>query len=82
MISINLEKAKEVAHCARRRARSALFAPLDIKATIPTEAADAETARQHIRDRFASLQEQIDAAEYPDQLLPIMTDISIPPATA
>ena len=42
MITINLNKAKELAHNKRRAARSAEFAPLDIKATIPSEAAAAE----------------------------------------
>jgi len=38
MITINMTKAKEIAHDKRRAARSAEFAPLDIKATIPSEA--------------------------------------------
>ncbi len=38
MITINLDKAKTIAHEKRRAARSAEFAPLDIKATIPSEA--------------------------------------------
>ena len=34
-ITININKAKAIAHDKRREARSAEFAPLDIKATIP-----------------------------------------------
>ena len=44
MITINVAKAKNIAHDARRTARSAEFAPLDIKATIPSEAVAAEAA--------------------------------------
>ena len=62
MITINLDKAKTTAHEKRRAARSAEFAPLDIKATIPSEAVAAEAARQLIRDKYAGLQIDIDAA--------------------
>jgi hypothetical protein len=62
MITINLDKAKTIAHEKRRSARSAEFAPLDIKATIPSEAVAAEAARQLIRDKYAGLQIDIDAA--------------------
>jgi hypothetical protein len=46
MITINITKAKNIAHDARRTARSAEFSPLDIKATIPLETTAAEAARQ------------------------------------
>ena len=62
MITINIDKAKTVAHDMRRAARAAEFAPLDIKATIPSEAAAAEAARQFIRDKYANIQVAIDAA--------------------
>jgi len=62
MITINLDKAKTIAHEKRRAARSAEFAPLDIKATIPSKAVAAEAARQLIRDKYAGLQIDIDAA--------------------
>jgi hypothetical protein len=62
MITINLDKAKTIAHEKRRSARSAEFAPLDIRATIPSEAVAAEAARQLIRDKYAGLQIDIDAA--------------------
>ena len=41
-ITIDLTKAKVIAHDARRASRNAAFAPLDIKATIPHEAEQAE----------------------------------------
>jgi hypothetical protein len=62
MISINIDKAKAIAHDKRRAARAAEFAPLDIKATIPSEAVAAETARQVIRDKYAVIQSDIDTA--------------------
>lgn len=62
MISINIDKAKAIVHDKRRAARSAEFAPLDIKATIPSEAAAAEAARQAVREKYAFLQTDIDTA--------------------
>lgn len=62
MIAINIDKAKAIVHDKRRAARSAEFAPLDIKATIPSEAAAAEAARQAIREKYAAIQSDIDAA--------------------
>ena len=62
MITINIDKAKAIAHDKRRQARSAEFAPLDIKATIPSEAIAAETARALIRTKYATMQADIDAA--------------------
>ena len=62
MITINLDKAKNIAHDKRRAARSAEFAPLDIKATIPSEAEAAETARAAIRNKYANIQISIENA--------------------
>jgi len=61
-IVINLEKAKTIAHDKRRAARAAEFAPLDVKATIPSEAAAAEAARAAVRAKYAEVQTQIDGA--------------------
>jgi hypothetical protein len=61
-IVIDLNKAKDIAHDKRRAARSAEFAPLDIKATIPAEATAAEEARQAVRQKYAEIQTNIDAA--------------------
>ena len=68
MITININKAKTIAHNKRREARSAEFAPLDIKATIPSEATAAEAARQVIRDKYAVMQALIDAATTTDEI--------------
>jgi len=61
-IVIDINKAKAIAHDARRAARAAEFAPLDVKATIPSEAAAAEAARQAIRAKYAAIQSDIDSA--------------------
>lgn len=68
MITININKAKAIAHDKRREARSAEFAPLDIKATIPSEAIAAETARQSIRDKYSIMQTAINAASTVDEI--------------
>jgi hypothetical protein len=68
MITIDMTKAKKIAHDKRRAARSAEFAPLDIKATIPSEAQAAESARQAIRNKYATMQTQMDAATTVEEL--------------
>lgn len=68
MIIVNIDKAKQIGHDMRRAARAKEFAPLDIKATIPTEAAAAEAERQKIRDKYALMQTAIDAATTPEAI--------------
>lgn len=68
MIAINIEKAKAICHDVRRVARAEEFAPLDIKATIPSEANAAEAARQLVREKYRVIQEQINAAKNTDEL--------------
>jgi hypothetical protein len=72
MITINIIKAKNIAHDARRTARSAEFAPLDIKATIPSEATAAEAARALIRTKYATMQTAINAATTTEQIKAVM----------
>ena len=72
MIVINIDKAKAIAHKKRRQDRAKEFAPLDIKATIPSEAAAAEAARQVIRDKYAAMQTAIDAATTPEEIKAVM----------
>lgn len=71
-IQINLAKAKDIAHDKRRAARAAEFAPLDLKATIPFEAAWAEEARAEVRAKYAVVQTNIDAAADVDTLKTIV----------
>jgi hypothetical protein len=68
MIIINLNKAKEIAHDKRRAARAEEFKPLDVKATIPSEAQAAEESRQEIREKYSLLQIQMDAAQSVEEL--------------
>lgn len=70
MITINIDKAKGIAHDLRRAARAAEFAPHDdaIAKQIPGAAAAAETARAAIRTKYADMQDQIDAAATPDEI--------------
>jgi len=62
MITVDMTKAKEIAHDTRRQKRAAEFAPLDIKATIPAEASVAEAARVAIRTKYETMQTNIDLA--------------------
>lgn len=68
MITVNIAKAREIAHTMRRAARSAEFAPLDIAATIPAQASAAESDRKSIRKKYATMQVDIDSAKNPDQI--------------
>lgn len=71
-IKVSMPKAKEIAHKKRRSDREEAFKPLDIKATIPSEATVAETARQAIRDADAQKQIDIDNAMTLDELKTII----------
>lgn len=79
MITVNLTKAKAITHDARRAARTAEFAPLDVKATIPSEAEAAEAARAVIRTKYAGIQTAVDAAADVAALKAILT--ALEPAT-
>jgi hypothetical protein len=68
MITVNLDKAKQIAHEKRRAARAEEFAPLDIKATILAEAAAAEEARAAVRTKYADMQTAMDAATTVEEL--------------
>lgn len=71
MITINIDKAKAIAHDRRRSARAAEFAPHDevIAKRIPgVVQEEAEAARAAIRSRYASMQEQIESASTPDEI--------------
>jgi len=72
MITVNVDKAKGIAHEVRRAKRAAEFAPLDVKATIPSEAVAAEEARAAIRAKYADVQTSIDAAADVDALKAIV----------
>lgn len=71
MIVVNIDKAKGIGHDMRRAARAEEFKPHDevIMKQIPgVDAQQAEAARQTIRDKYAAIQEQIDAATTPEEI--------------
>jgi len=75
MIKVDITKAKDIAHAKRRAVRATEFAPLDIKATIPAEATEAEAQRQAVRDKYAVIQNDIDAAVDVDALKTIVVSL-------
>ena len=76
MITVNIDKAKAIVHDIRRAKRAAEFAPLDVKATIPSEAAAAEAARQAVREKYATVQADIDAASGVAELKTIVEQLA------
>jgi hypothetical protein len=74
MITINVTKAKVIAHNKRREARSKEFDPYDnaIAKQIPGQSAGAEEQRQLIREKYAAMQTAIDAATTLDEIKAVM----------
>ena len=71
MITVNINKAKAIAHDRRRVARAEEFKPHDeiIMKQIPgANAAAAEAARAAIRAKYSDMQDQIEAAVTPDEI--------------
>jgi len=70
MITINITKAKAVAHDLRRAARAVEFQPYDeaIAKQIPGQMEGAEAARAAIRTKYATMQTAIDAASTVDEI--------------
>jgi len=67
-LTVNMTKAKELVHEKRRAKRTQEFAPLDVQATIPSMAEEAEAKRQVIRDKFDAIQTKVDEAIDADEL--------------
>ncbi len=75
MITINLDKAKMIAHEKRRFARSEEFKPHDevIMKQIPgNDLQQAEIARQAIREKYAEMQVAIELANSPEEIKAII----------
>lgn len=70
MITINVTKAKAIAHNIRRAARAVEFQPYDdaIAKQIPGQSENAEVARAAIRAKYTEMQTQIDAASTVDEI--------------
>ena len=77
IVKVDLNKFKAIAHDKRRAARAEEFKPWDVKATIPAEAAEAEAARQAIRDKHAQIKADIDAATTVDKLKTVVANSAI-----
>jgi hypothetical protein len=75
MITVNINKAKEIAHDKRREARAEEFKQLDIQATIPMFAEQAEQKRQEIRDKYAQIQTDIDNATDEQEVKEAINDL-------
>jgi hypothetical protein len=70
-VAVDLDKAKAIGHDHRRTMRSEEFAPYDeiIAKQIPgTDAVKADANRQAIRDKYAFIQAEIDAAASADEI--------------
>lgn len=74
-VGVNITKAKGIAHSLRRAARASELTPLDIEATIPAKAAQAEAARQAVRDKYAAMQTAIDGCASADQIKAVIAGI-------
>ena len=70
MITINIDKAKTIAHDKRREARAEEFKPYDdaIAKQIPGQSDGAEVQRQLIRDKYAAMQTAINLASTIDEI--------------
>lgn len=69
----DLALAKSQSHVYRRQARDKEFEPWDRKVTVPSEATAAEAQRQVIRDKYAQIQVDIDAASNTQELRTIIS---------
>ena len=78
MITVNLTKAKTIAHDKRREARAEEFKPHDevIMKQIPgADATEAEAARAAIRTKYSEMQTAINAATTVDAIKAAMPQI-------
>ena len=75
MITINVNKAKVIAHDIRREARANEFKPYDevIMKQIPgADATAAEAARAAIREKYSVMQASIDSATSVDEIKAVL----------
>jgi hypothetical protein len=77
-IDHDLDRCRAIGHDIRRAKRAEEFAPHDevIAKQIPgADAAAAEAARQVVRDKYAEVQDAIDAAETPDDIKVVLETV-------
>jgi len=80
MIKINIQKAKEITHNARREAREKEFAPLDevIAKQIPGHDYNiAESERVSIREKYKTIQSEIDDCNNESKLRDILEKLQL-----
>jgi hypothetical protein len=81
VISVNMPKARTIAHTMRRAARDTEFAPHDavIARRIPgSDDVAAEAARQAIREKYALIQDAIEVATNVDALKTVVDQFGAP----
>lgn len=73
-LTVDLARARDIAHQLRRWERDAAFRPWDdiVARQIPGRTGEAELARERIRQRDAELQREIDAATSAQQLMALL----------
>lgn len=79
MIKVNLDKFKEICHEKRRAARAEEFKPYDevIMKQIPGNSlVESEAARQAIRDKYTTIQGNIESATDVEELKEILTSMT------
>jgi len=70
-VDVDLNQAKTIGHDIRRQKRAEEFRPYDevIAKQIPgNDPTEVESARQEIRDKYADIQDAIDAADTPGKI--------------
>jgi hypothetical protein len=80
MITVNIDKAKVIAHEIRRQSRAEEFKPHDevIMKQIPgNNYVQAEAARQTIRDKYTIMQNEIDSATTVEEIKSAMPPIGV-----
>ena len=73
-VDVDMPKAKEIAHNCRRCKRDEDMKPLDTQSTIPHLHDDAEAKRGVVREKDATLQDDLDACTTPEALKQKMVD--------
>jgi hypothetical protein len=71
MITVNMGKARAIGHKLRRNMRAEEFGPLDelISKQIPgVDAIAVEEQRQAVREKYAAIQSEIEAAQTPEEI--------------
>lgn len=71
MITVNMDKAKQIGHEIRRQERDKEFEPFDkvIALQIPgVKTQEAEAERQKIRDKYSEIQAKIDSSKSPEDV--------------